>query len=505
MPYTTSVFELKITTLVRPCLAWRKVQLVSVVLTVASIPCLASGPNQVKGSVEGQPLNQSAKALPGIRLQALNSAGVERDACQSDGSGSFILNLPSEDVLYRLIVWDEYNRWWGRDISDLHNDPRHNDLGSITLRPQTASNLSESERREQGSVISWLKKHNPLSAALMEFHLGAFDQPGQTPNVQVAGSGSANATPLQSAWAADYQQQHPNVSIAYQAVGSGGGIRQVTTGNIDYSSTDIAFTDAELSDSKYRLRQMPIALGATVVIYSDKLPANLRFSGPVLARIYLGEIKTWNDKELAAINPGKDLPNLPIAPIHRADGGGSTAVLTRYLTATSSLWREVEGSSPQIAWKAGIGAKGNEGVSTTVHATEGAIGYVDFAFAEINHLRSASIQNASERFVSASPKSISAVAIGVGPKLDLRDSLKKSLSPEAYPMSSATWMAVATNPPDPRKTLVLLDYINLSLAQTRSKEQELGYVPLPPSLESEVKRELNEIAAELLQKATLQL
>jgi len=254
--------------------------------------------------------------------------------------------------------------------------------------------------------------------------------------------------------------------------------------------------------------QLPIALGGTVLVYSDKLPSGLQFSGPVLAKIYLGEIKTWNDKELSAINPGKELPNLPIVPIHRADSSGSTAVLTKYLSDTYPFWSEVVGtwggvvgSSPPLAWKAGIGAKGDEGISDMVQNTEGAIGYVDFAFAQRNKLRTAAIENASEHFVSASPDSISAWATAFGSNSDLRDSLKKSLSPEAYPMSSAAWMLIRLNPEDPKKALVLLDYVNFSLGEEKFKPRELGYVPLPPSLEAATRRELDEAAASLLEQA----
>jgi phosphate transport system substrate-binding protein len=470
-------------------------------LAIASSLTFASGPNQIKGSVEGQPLNQAATPLEGIRLQALNSAGVERDACQSGHSGGFLLKLPSEDSLYRLIVWDEFNRWWGREISQLHNDGKHNDLGSIMLRPQTSGLSDAAERREQATIIGWVWKHNLLSAAMMELHLGAFDRPAQPSQVQVAGAGSTNSFPLQAAWSADYQGQHPDVSFNFQAIGSGGGIRQLAAGTTDFGSIDTALTDAQLSDSKHRLKQLPIALGGTVVVYSQKLPSDLRLSGPMLAKIYLGEIKTWNDKELSAINPGKELPNLPITPIHRADSSGSTVVLTNYLSDASTLWREVEGSSSQVAWKAGMAAKGNEGISGMVRNTEGAIGYVDFVFAASNNLRMAAIENASERFILPSPDSISAVAVGAGSESDLRDSLKKPLHPEAYPMSSATWMLIPISLGDPKKALILLDYVNFSLGQTKSKEIKLGYVPLPPSLEAATRRELNKIAASIVEQA----
>lgn len=481
-------------------LRWRRILRTGLIFAIASSLTFASGPNQIKGSVEGQPLNQAATPLEGIRLQVFNAADVERDACQSDHSGGFLLKLSPEDSLYRLIVWDEFNRWWGREISRLHNDGKRNDLGSIMLRPQT-SGLSDPEKREQTTIIGWLRKHNPLSAAMMELHLGAFDRPGQPSQVQVAGAGSTNSFPLQAAWSADYQGQHPDVSFNFQAIGSGGGIRQLAAGTTDFGSIDAALTDAQLSGTKHRLKQLPIALGGTVMVYSQKLPSDLRLSGPVLAKIYLGEIKTWNDKELSAINPGKELPNLPITPIHRADSSGTTLVLTNYLSDASPLWREVEGASSQVAWKAGMAAKGDEGISGMIRNVEGAIGYVDFVFAASNNLRMAAIENASERFILASPDSITAVALGAGSEVELNDSLKRPLHPGAYPMSSATWMLIPITPGDPKKALILLDYVNFSLEQAKSKERKLGYVPLPPPLAADTRRELNKIAASILEKA----
>lgn len=501
MHYSTPAFAVTNNTAFGSVTRWGMVLEVVLVVALASPLSSSPGANEIKGSVRGQELNQAAVPLEKIRLQAFNPSGTERDACWSDKSGAFVLKVPAEDALYRLIAWDELNRWWGREISSLPNDGKHNDLHPpITLRPQT-SRLSEAEKKEQISIIAWLKKHNPLSAAMMELHLGTFDRPGQPSQVELAGVGSTNSFPLQVAWSADYQNQHKDVSVNFQATASGGGIRQIASGTADFGATDASLTEAQLFQSNNRVKQVPIALGATVFTYSEKLPADLRLSGPVLAKIYIGEIKTWNDKALAELNPNKALPNLAITPIHRADSSASTLVLTNYLSDTSFRWREVQTSSSHIEWKTGEQAKGDEGISAMVRNTDGAIGYVDFAFAENNHMRTAALENKAQRFVVASVDSISAVACEIGPQTDLSDLLREPLCPEAYPMSSATWMLIPTSPKDPKKVLMLLDYVNFSLGQASSKARELGYVPLPPALEATTRRELNNIAATILSPA----
>jgi phosphate transport system substrate-binding protein len=480
---------------------WAKVLAAILVVGISSPLSSSPGANEIKGSVQGRDLNKAAIPLEKIQLQALNPSGIERDRKRSDKSGAFLLTVPLEDTLFRLIAWDDSNVWWGRDIPSIPNDGKHNDLKPpIVLRPQT-SHLSDAEKGEQMSIIAWLKKHNPLSAAMMELHLGYFDRPGQPAQVELAGVGSANSLPLQAAWSADYESQHKDVSVSFQATASGGGIRQITSGTTDFSATDTTLTEAQLFESKNQVKQVPIALGATVLTYSDKLPADLRLSGPVLAKIYMGEIKTWNDKAVSVLNPNKDLPNLAIIPIHRADSSASTIVLTNYLSDTSFRWREVQSSSSHIDWKTGTQAKGDEGISAMVRNTDGAIGYVDFAFAEGNHLRTAALENEARQFVLASVDSISAVACEINSETDLGAILRKPRCPEAYPMSSATWMLIPTSSKDPKKVLTLLDYVNFSLGQANSKAKELGYVPLPPSLEAATKRELNNIAATTLNQA----
>jgi phosphate transport system substrate-binding protein len=449
--------------------------------------------------VQGQPLNQASVPLDGIRLQAFNSSGVELDAGRSKNGGGFLLKLPVQDRLYRITLWDEFNRWWGRNIADLHNDRKHVDLGPIGLRPQSAA-LSGNEKSEQNAIIAWLWRHNPLSAAMMELHIAALDRAGALAHIQLAGAGATNAYPLQAAWSADYTNQHPEVSVNYQATGSGSGVRAITSGTIDFGVTDLSLTEKQLSAFRVPLQQLPIALSGTVLVYSEKLPVGLRFSGPVLAKIYLGEIKTWSDPELVALNPGMYLPSLPITPIHRSDASATTATLSQYLSGVSPFWRQLVGSGPAVQWKVGIAAKADEGVSGTVRSTEGGIGYVDFAFAQHNHLRMAAIENVAERFVSASPDSISNAASGVGTKLDLRQALTRPISPGAYPMASAVWALIPVESQDRGKILVLLDYINFSLGQAQSREQELGYVPLPPALEATTRRELNNVAAKLMER-----
>jgi phosphate transport system substrate-binding protein len=249
------------------------------------------------------------------------------------------------------------------------------------------------------------------------------------------------------------------------------------------------------------VKQLPVALGATVIVYSEKLPTGLRFNGLVLAKIYMGEIKTWNDKDIAAINPGKELPNWQITPVHRSDGSASTAIFTNYLSQNSPEWKEAVGTAPAVQWKEGAAAKGSEGIAGVVRSTDGAIGYLEFAFAEANHLRPAAVQNSSENFILPSTDSIS-VAANIDPTSDLRTTLRAPRSPEAYPMASASWILIPLDTENPRRSLILLDYVNSSfLDDNKSKVQTLGYIPLPPSLEASTRRQLNDVAAAILRQA----
>ena len=485
--------------------------LVGFVLALGAGVCAGQGQNQIRGKVGGEALNQSAFALPDIGVQAFNAAGMERDAGRTDGAGGFVLKVPAADPVYRLIVWDEFNRWWGREISDLHNDAKHRDLGMIVLRPQT-DGLSKEQKQEESSVLNWLLKHNPLSAALMEMHLGHFDRNGEGNVPGLEGGGAKGSDALQQLWESRYEPSSRAYSkFNYRVLRGADTVPAVSAGKLDFGATDAAPTDAELAASKTKLYKIPVALGGACVVYhSNKLPKELRFTGGLLAKIYLGKVRSWNDAEVAAINPDIALPNLPITVIYSREARAASGVFSRYLSATFPDWREHVPSpeTPPLRLEVRPGGENGdmeEEIARKTSATDGAIAYVDSRYglgsrAGRFELSQGRVLNRAGSYIAPTPDSITASVLEAKGLADLRDSMAKPKSPEAYPMASAFWMVVPVLPEEPKKTFVLLDYINFSLKKGQDSEVASGYVALPPALVTAVNRELNAIAAGLLER-----
>lgn len=460
----------------------------------------AADQNQIQGTVNGQPIGQPSRALSGISIRVFAESGTEEDAGQTDNAGGFTVRLSAAEPVYHLLVWDDLNRWWPRDLKDLHNDPAHTRLATIVLRPQSET-LAPAERTEQSSIILWLKTHNPLSAALLEVHLGAYDRTSPPGPLHLNGSGPAEVSPALNAWNSAYEQQHPDVGVSYQSAGSGGPIRQLSAGTVDFETSPIPLSNDQLAQLPPHVYQIPVALGAVVIVYHGRpLPANIRFTGPVLAQMFLGKITSWNDPALKEINRGIELPSLPIVPVHRNDGIAATAVFSDYLSKVSPEWKARADSGTSLNWPTGIGVKGNEGVAGFLSQTEGSVGYLDFAYAQDNHLETSLIQNRAERYVMPSRASISAAALSAQTSANWPPSISNAPGPDSYPLSSMSWFLVPSFRSDPKKTFVLLDYIHLSLSEASVETQGPGYVPLPRPLVAKVKIQLNEIARDLLER-----
>lgn len=483
-----------------------------VVVVLAVGHCAAQAPSAIRGKVGGQPINQGVAALPDIGVQAFNAAGVERDAGRTDGAGNFVLKVPAADPVYRLIVWDEFNRWWGREISDLHNDAKHRDLGVIVLRPQTDA-LSREQKQEESSVLGWLTKHNPLTAALMELHLGHFDKKGETGELRIQGGGAKGSDALQRLWESRYRQYGgTHAEISYQVLRGADTVPSVSAGKLDFGVTDSAPPDVQMAaESKNRLNKIPVALGGACVVYhSSKLPKGLRFTGGLLAKMYLGKVRSWNDAEMAAINPDVSLPNLPITVIYSRAARAASGVFSRYLSATNPEWKE-HGTSPETpplrleVRPGGENGDMEEEIARRAGETDGAIAYVDSRYglgslAGRFELSQGRILNRSGSYAVPTASSITASVLEAKGSADLRDSMAKPSSPEGYPLASAFWMVVPVLPEESKKTFVLLDYINFSLKKKQDSEVESGYVPLPPALVAAVSREINAITAGLLER-----
>ncbi|MGH9442916.1 MAG: phosphate ABC transporter substrate-binding protein PstS [Thermoanaerobaculia bacterium] len=299
--------------------------------------------------------------------------------------------------------------------------------------------------------------------------------------IQLNGAGATFPYPIYSKWFSEYHKIHPNVQINYQSIGSGGGIRQITERTVDFGASDGPMT-AEQIQAAPGIMHFPTVMGADVPVYNiPGVNAALKFTGPVLADIFMGKIAKWNDKAIEALNPGVKLPDTDIAVVHRSDGSGTTYIFADYLAKVSPEWRKRVGVSTSLKWPVGLGAKGNEGVSGQVKQQPGAIGYVELIYALQNKMDFGLVQNSSGRFVQASLEGVTAAAAGAAramPK-DFRVSITNAPGENVYPISSFTWLLVYQNQKDKVKGKILTDLLHWALSDGQKYCAELGYAPLP--------------------------
>src|SRR6266581_1946464 len=254
--------------------------------------------------------------------------------------------------------------------------------------------------------------------------------------IQINGAGATFPNPIYSKWFDEYRKVHPDVHINYQSIGSGGGIKQLSAQTVFFGASDMPMTDEQLKAAPGPILHFPTVLGGVVPVYNlGNETAQLRFSGPLLADIYLGKVTKWNDPEIAKVNPGVKLPATDIAVVHRSDGSGTTFIFCDFLSKTSPEWKQKVGASTAVQWPAGVGGKGNEGVSGLVKQTPGAIGYVELIYALQNKIPFGAVQNKSGTFVTASLESVTAAAAGVTMPDDFRVSITNPDGKDAYPIS----------------------------------------------------------------------
>ncbi|HJU64228.1 MAG TPA: phosphate ABC transporter substrate-binding protein PstS [Gemmatimonadaceae bacterium] len=330
---------------------------------------------------------------------------------------------------------------------------------------------------------------------------------GDTANAQLASSGvaltGAGATfpyPIYSKWFSDYARQ-TGVRINYQSIGSGGGIRQLSEGTVDFGASDSPMTDEEMTRAKGGpVLHVPMVIGAVVISYNvPGVPDSLKLTGEVIAEIFLGRITRWNDARIAALNPGVSLPASDILVVHRSDGSGTTYVFTDYLAAVSQAWRNGPGRGKEVRWPTGIGAKGNEGVAGQVKQTPGAVGYVELAYARQNRLAVASVRNQAGQFVAPAIESITAAAESaisrLGPDTDYRVSIVNAPGESAYPISSFTWILLYRNPTDPGKAQTLTNFLKWAIRDGQQSAAALHYAPLPTALATQLGVRLDSLSA----------
>jgi phosphate transport system substrate-binding protein len=315
---------------------------------------------------------------------------------------------------------------------------------------------------------------------------------GQT---QLNGAGATFPYPMYSKWFSEYNKLHPDVQINYQSIGSGGGIRQVLNGTVDFGASDGPMTDEQLKEAKTKILHIPTVLGADVPAYNvPGISGEIRFTPEALAGIFLGKIQNWNDPAIAKVNPGVNFPNQQIIVVHRSDGSGTTYIFTDYLSKVSKEWEAAVGKGTSVKWPVGLGGKGNEGVAGQIRQLQGSIGYVELVYAVENKITYGSVKNAAGNFVKASLDSVTEAAASA-PKMpaDFRVSITNAPGKTAYPISSFTWLLIPEQAQDPKKGKIITDFLDWMISDGQKMTNQLSYAPLPESVVEKVKAAIKQI------------
>jgi len=313
------------------------------------------------------------------------------------------------------------------------------------------------------------------------------------------GAGATFPYPMYSKWFNEYHKLHSDVQINYQSIGSGGGIRQVTEGTVDFGASDMPMTDAQLAEAQSKLKtkvlNLPSVLGAVVPAYNiPGVSGEVKFTPDALAEIFLGRITKWNDKAITSANPGVNFPDKAIIVVHRSDGSGTTFIWTDYLSKVSSDWKSQVGSGTSVRWPIGLGGKGNEGVAGSIRQLQGAIGYVELIYAVQNKITFGSVRNPAGVFLKASLEGVTAAAASA-PKIpaDFRVSITNAPGKDAYPISSFTWLLIPQQSKDAAKGKILADFLNWMVTDGQKMTNELSYAPLPEAVVQKEKEAIKQV------------
>jgi phosphate transport system substrate-binding protein len=309
------------------------------------------------------------------------------------------------------------------------------------------------------------------------------------------GAGATFPYPIYSKWFSEYHKVHSDVEINYQSIGSGGGIRQVTSGTVDFGASDMPMTDKQLQEAKKTILNIPTVLGADVPAYNiPGVTAELKFTPESLAGIFLGKISKWNDQAISAANPGVNLPDKDIIVVHRSDGSGTSFIWTDYLSKVSPEWKSQVGADTSVKWPVGMGGKGNEGVAGFVRQLPGSIGYVELIYAVQNKITYGSVRNSAGNFVKASLEGVTAAAASA-PKMpaDFRVSITNAPGKDAYPISSFTWLLIPAQSKDGARGKILADFLNWMVTDGQKMTSALSYAPLPDNVVAKVKEAIKQV------------
>ena len=315
---------------------------------------------------------------------------------------------------------------------------------------------------------------------------------------QLQGMGATFPNPLYQKWVSEYGKLHTNIKIDYQSQGSGAGIKQIKEQTVDFGASDAPMKDEDLKSAPAEILHIPTVLGAVVVTYNlAGVTQKLHFPPDVIADIFLGKIKKWNDPRIAADNAGAKLPDSDITVVHRSEGSGTSAVFTDYLSKVSPEWKEKVGAGPSPSWPVGIGGKGNEGVTGQVKNTPNTIGYVELAYAIQNSLPIALVKNANGAFVEPSIDSVTAAAAASAGNTpdDLRVSITNAPGGNVYPISSYTYILVYKNQKDATKGKALIDFLWWGIHDGQSFAKPLEYATLPADIVKRAEAKLNSVTS----------
>jgi phosphate transport system substrate-binding protein len=300
--------------------------------------------------------------------------------------------------------------------------------------------------------------------------------------LQINGAGATFPYPIYSKWFDQYHKMHPNAEINYQSIGSGGGIRQLSAGTVFFGASDGPMTNDQILAAGFRIIHLPTVLGGDVPVYNiTGVSAELRFTGPLLADIFLGKITKWNDPAIRAVNPGVSLPSDDITVVHRSDGSGTTYIWVDYLSKVSPEWKQKVGVATSVNWPVGIGGKGNEGVAGLVKQTPGSIGYVELIYAIQNKISYGSVQNQAGEFLRATTETVSNAAAAASKSMpkDFRVSITNAPGHDVYPIASFTWLLLQEAPKDVARSRMMVEFVRWALTDGQQYAPQLGYAPLP--------------------------
>jgi phosphate transport system substrate-binding protein len=319
-------------------------------------------------------------------------------------------------------------------------------------------------------------------------------------SLSITGAGATFPYPMYSKWFDEYHKKNPSLEINYQSIGSGGGIKQVTEGTVDFGASDGPMSDEQLKAYKdkhgFAVLHFPTVLGADVPTYNiPGVSGELNFTPEALAGIFLGKITKWNDAQIKALNPSANLPDKAIIVVHRSDGSGTTYIWVDYLSKVSPEWEKKVGRGTSVNWPVGLGGKGNEGVAGQVKNTPGSLGYVELAYAITNKLPAAAVKNQTGKFVEASIESTTAAAAGAAKSMpaDFRVSLTNPPGADAYPIASFTWLLVYKDQPNEAKGKALVKFLWWAIHDGQRYPSDLLYAPLPAPVVKQLEAKIKQI------------